>query len=214
MAKYRVIFDLDGTLIDSSSSILSSLKTALHNASLSPIHPLGYNLIGPPLTQIISGILAPQHHSRIPEVIEFFKLHYDNHGYLGTTVYPGVIDVLVQLKQKNMEMYIATNKRITPTLKILNQFGLVEFFKDVYSLDCFKPSASNKSTMLSNIKNILNPPHSDFIYVGDRIEDAQAAYENKIHFYLASWGYGDAFEFINNQCILKSPSDLLRLIQA
>lgn len=210
MAQRSIIFDLDGTLIDSAPSILSSLKAALDEVSVSPIHPLSHNLIGPPLPQIISEILAPQQHSRIPEVIECFKRHYDTHGYLSTAVYPGVKDVLVKLKRENIDLYIATNKRITPTLSILAHLGFTEFFKNVYSLDYFKPPAPNKSAMLSNIRLIANQNDVDLVYVGDRLEDAEAAYENKIPFLLASWGYGNLFQSISIKSILNSPADLLK----
>jgi phosphoglycolate phosphatase len=186
-----IIFDLDGTLIDSAPSILSSLQAALGAAAICPNRPLDQNLIGPPLAQIMAEVLGDEHQERIPEIIELFKVHYDTTGYLNTIFYPGIPEMLAQLQKKNIDLYIATNKRITPTLKILNHLGWSGFFKEVYSLDYFKPAVADKATMLARVVSDLNYCVNDLVYVGDRSEDAEAAQKNSIPFLFASWGYGE-----------------------
>lgn len=186
-----IIFDLDGTLIDSAPSILSSLQAALAAAAICPNRPLDQNLIGPPLAQIMAEVVGDEHQERIPEIMELFKVHYDTTGYLNTIFYPGIPEMLAQLQKKKIDLYIATNKRITPTLKILNHLGWSGFFKGVYSLDHFKPAVADKSTMLARVVYDLNYCVNDLVYVGDRSEDAEAAKKNRIPFLFASWGYGE-----------------------
>lgn len=209
MTKPSVIFDLDGTLIDSAPSILSSLQAALDEASVTPHHPLSQSLIGPPLPQIISDVLGKEQQDRIPDVIEYFKRHYDTQGYKSSVAYPGIQDLLEKLKQTDIDLYIATNKRIKPTRSILNHLGWNDYFKEVYALDCFRPAVLDKTTMLSNVVNELKKDSNDLIYVGDRTEDADAARENRMQFLWASWGYGEC-ETIRIDDLLNFPDQIIK----
>ena len=209
MSKPSIIFDLDGTLIDSAPSILSSLQAALNEASVTPCKPLSESLIGPPLPQIILDVLGKEQQASIPDVIERFKRHYDTQGYKSSVVYPGIQDLLEELKQTDIDLYIATNKRITPTQSILKYLGWNDYFKEVYALDYFLPAVLDKSSMLSNVVKELKKDSKDLIYVGDRPEDADAAKENKMPFLWASWGYGEYVD-IGMHSQLNFPDQILK----
>ncbi len=214
MHKQSIIFDLDGTLIDSASSILESLKAVFDEALIAPKTSFEKGLIGPPLPHIIAELLGDEHVHRTAELVERFKLHYDTLGYLSTKVYSGVEDALQSLFELNFHLYIATNKRIAATRKILNYLGWTEFFKEVYALDYFDPPLSDKSTMLSRIVHDLKLDPSDLIYVGDRSEDAESAHKNSIPFCWASWGYGESIQSELAVSLLESPKDLLTNLMA
>ena len=208
MPKDSIIFDLDGTLIDSAASILASLQVVFDEASILPSQALNENLIGPPLQQIILEVLGDEHHDSIPELIKRFKFHYDTNGYLNTVVYTGIQEMLVKLKHKNIDLYIATNKRIAPTQSILNHLGWTDFFKKVYALDYFQPALPDKSTMLSRILKDLEKDAHDLVYVGDRAEDAIAANKNSIPFLWATWGYGEGVGNTEKIGVLNYPDQI------
>lgn len=204
-----VIFDLDGTLIDSGASILNSIQYAFCLANIKPTKPLTLDLIGPPLKDIFQLLTREANQELLTELIENFKKYYDLVGYKETILYAGVAEMLDELKANKLKLYIATNKRIQPTLKILDYLGLKEKFIGVYALDCYVPNLINKNIMLQRL--YLDLPSSKFaIYVGDREEDAEAAAIAGFPFYWASWGYGNNRKCLNGKdsFILKSPLSL------
>jgi phosphoglycolate phosphatase len=188
MNRNKIIFDLDGTLIDSGTSIINSINIALKTNNIKANKPLNIDLIGPPLNDIFLSIISEENKKYISKLIQCFVEHYDLIGYKETIVFEGVKEMLDELLNKDLELYIATNKRITATHKIMDYLGWNEKFKKVYTLDYFNPPMPNKKLMLKNICKEL--PKSNFtVYIGDRKEDGEAANEAKIDFFWAAWGY-------------------------
>ena len=68
-----VIFDLDGTLIDSARSILNSIKAAFDEVGIEPMKPLTHDLIGPPLKDLFITLLNEARYEKLPTLIEAFK---------------------------------------------------------------------------------------------------------------------------------------------
>lgn len=186
-----VIFDLDGTLIDSQESILSAISIALHESGLEAKIPITSELIGPPLIETISKITGVNNLLIINEVANRFKRHYDSLGYRDSVAYSGINQLLVSLRNLDYSLYIATNKRLTPTIKILDYLSLNSFFSAIYSIDfnSEKPF-KNKAEMISELlsRELIDPDLA--IYIGDRDEDYVSAKENGLRCILVEWGYG------------------------
>lgn len=187
----HLIFDLDGTLIDSAPSILAGFEGALKQHHLQPVLPLNEKLIGPPLKEtlkLLTGITDPH---RIEALADSFKCYYDAEGYKASRVYPDIGEVLARLKQEGHILHIATNKRLNPTLKILQYFGWQGLFTHVYALDCQTPAFPDKTAMLAGLlaQQGINPGKA--LYVGDKREDGEAAERNRLPFIAVAWGYGD-----------------------
>jgi phosphoglycolate phosphatase-like HAD superfamily hydrolase len=98
--EFSVIFDLDGTLIDSQWSILMSLEAALKDLKLKNVVPFSKELIGPPLFEIINIVCGSQDIKNNNAVTEKFKKIYDQVGYKHSKIYDGVVEVLTYLKKK------------------------------------------------------------------------------------------------------------------
>lgn len=186
----RVIFDLDGTLIDSAPSILASIEFAFEKSGVEPLKPLTQNLIGPPLSLTIKSLLSITAQKKLPALINDYISHYDELGYKKCRYYDGVPDMLRDLSDIGMQLDIATNKRIYPTQKIIDFLGWGSLFNGIYSLDSFEPVLENKSLLLRKLYEEKLYKNNESIYVGDRLEDANAAKENKVCFLGVSWGYG------------------------
>ncbi len=209
MKQRSVIFDLDGTLIDSAPSILASIEAAFYEEGIEPTVPLSIELIGPPLERVLVALLGLEKIDRLPQLIKNFKKHYDNVGYRETQVYAGVQPMLEQLNRDSLKLYIATNKRLIPTRLITEHLGWGSFFEKLFTLDSYHPPAQDKSEMLKRLILDLREPNDCMIYVGDRLEDAEAARVNNIPFVLVSWGYEKSIPTIFLDTVVNSPKELV-----
>lgn len=203
-----VIFDLDGTLIDSAESILSSIKVAFDETGIEPIKPLTHDLIGPPLKDIILNLLNETKHDKLPQLIEAFKHYYDVLGYKETQAYEAVIEMLDELQRMKLNLYIATNKRMLPTLKILDFLSWKERFEGVYTLDRFEPILQSKMEMLKRLCKDFPCAAGRAVYVGDRAEDAIAAEGAGLPFFWAGWGYDHNITIHKDSFMIVHPSRL------
>ena len=186
-----VIFDLDGTLVDSAPGILSSMRAALEAMGTIPALPLTNSLIGPPLTQTLQLLCPAADQQELQDLLFAFKQHYDADGYKSSLPFAGVNHMLEALHAAGLPKYIATNKRQIPTRKIVAERSWTEYFEAVYSPDSFLPAAKNKGDMLTHILGVHRLAPSEVVYVGDRADDAQAANQSGVHFLPVPWGYED-----------------------
>lgn len=193
----NVIFDLDGTLINSAPSILKCLDIALCEKNITPIIPLSFEIIGPPLNETLRSLTGLKDEFLLSSLVELFKEKYDSFGYSQSIVYEGVSQMLVEMKDAGVMLYLATNKRIIPTNKILEFFNWKTFFKGIYAIDSGPIKFSSKSEMVSSLIWRENLSLQNTTYIGDIFADYAAAKKNRINFIFAEWGYEkkSAFEY-------------------
>lgn len=187
-----ILFDLDGTLIDSSPGILASFGRVLAAHGLVPAVPLEASLIGPPLAVTLRQVSGIADEAVLARLVEAFKADYDSEGYRATTVFPGVAEGLAHLAAAGCRLYIVTNKRLVPTRKILAALGLADYFAGVHTRDETEPMAPSKTAVARRViaRYAIDPARACF--VGDSDEDAAAARENGLPFIHAIYGYGTA----------------------
>jgi len=191
MPRYQhIIFDLDGTLIDSAPAILASFRAVFAAAGLTPARAIDESIIGPPLKETLALISGSQDAALLAELAGRFAVIYDSKGLLATEAYAGVDRLLRELAGTGLALSIATNKRIFPTRKILEHLGWSALFRHVYALDLFEPRLPDKAAMLRRLLTDQGIARHQAIYVGDREEDGLAAQGNDLPFLAATWGYG------------------------
>lgn len=188
---HSIIFDLDGTLIDSRAAILNAFGKALAEKGIQPRIALSAVRIGPPLAETLRELTGSSDEALLDSLAEHFKAHYDSTGYRASEVFAGIPELLAALPATGARCFLATNKRIAPTRLILNHLRWEHCFEAVYALDCQTPRLPDKSTMLARLitEKVLNA--QDTIYVGDTPEDQTAASANGLRFAAVTWGYGD-----------------------
>ena len=191
MPRYpHILFDLDGTLIDSAPAILASFHDAFAQAGITPARTIDDSVIGPPLTETLQLLSGSDDPRLIAQLTEAFKANYDQEGYKATAAYAGVGDLLAELVAAGLQLSIATNKRLHPTRLILAHLGWLAYFSHVYALDLFTPRLPDKATMIGRLLGDQGIPKDQAVYIGDRSEDGESADANGLPFIAVTWGYG------------------------
>lgn len=185
-----ILFDLDGTLIDSAPGILHSFKNVLTEARIEPLRSMDDSLIGPPLRQTMKSLTGLDDSSELDFLIERFKKNYDEEGFQATRVYDQVQHLLESLHSMGLSMAIATNKRRIPTLKILKCLNWTHLFTIVGTLDSITPHHGDKTALITSVLLETGALSETTLYVGDNHEDGLAAQANNLAFVAAGWGYG------------------------
>lgn len=211
----HILFDLDGTLIDSAPAILASFRDAFARAGISPVRSIDDSIIGPPLTETLQLLAGSTDAALIAQLAEHFKASYDTEGYKATSAYPGITELLAGLKGAGLHLSIATNKRIHPTRLILEHLGWAGFFDHVYALDLFTPRLPHKAAMIERLMHDQQIPASQAVYIGDRPEDGHSADANALPFIAACWGYGSISEEEREAgwAVCKSAAEMLEKLQ-
>jgi len=182
------IFDFDGTLVDSEQAIYQCFKSITKQLAPERIDYAKNILIGPPLRDTASEILGPDHQDSLENFVQLFITMHDEQVIQHTQPYPDVIEVLKQLCSKNIPMAVATNKRFTPTQKLIDHFGWNNYFNFIECSDSHS-KVRNKDEMIQKITN-QDESFKRAYFVGDTVNDGLSANLNQLKFIKASYGYG------------------------
>jgi len=132
-----VIFDLDGTLIDSRLDIAHAVNAMLRYMGLGPLEfDTVYKYVGNGAPVLIRRALGPEaRESDVRGGLAFFLDYYNEHALDYTTLYPGVKESLDRLRAAGKKLAVLTNKPSAATHKILNGLGASEYFFQIYGGD-------------------------------------------------------------------------------
>ncbi len=185
-----VIFDLDGTLVDSLPGIEYAVHHAI-NSVLSDTTKIDFRrLIGPPIRDIFCLMYPKIEEKKLNTLVNEFRRIYDSVGWQKTCLFDGVKEMLNNIKGINISIFMVTSKPKMPTLNILNQLQLTAYFLDVISPDIFNPPFSSKTEGVAYLINKFSLDTSNLLLVGDTQEDAKAAKACGIPFVAVTYGYG------------------------
>lgn len=212
VTKANLIFDFDGTLVDSGPGILHTLSLVLSARGLQPQLPLTRDLIGPPLPVTLRKLAGDVEPVLLDALVTEFKALYDTQGVKVTQPYAGIVDTITALATAGRRLHLATNKREVPTLILLQQLGLMPYFTSVYCLDSRSPGFANKGAMLQSQLVEQGLLASESLYIGDTNHDEQAAAAANLPFVAVGWGYGVGVQQVSADArLITSPVDLLQL---
>jgi phosphoglycolate phosphatase len=185
-----LIFDLDGTLIDSCPGIQSSLAVAFRAAGRVMPETDVRTVIGPPIRVIAARIEPTLSEPELTQIEQTYRSVYDTEGWRETLAFPDVIPVLQSLHAEGVRLFIVTNKPRIPSRKILEHLKLDSMFAAVLTRDSRTPGYSSKAEMVREIvqSHSLTPEASAL--VGDTVEDEEAARASHLAYIHATYGYG------------------------
>jgi phosphoglycolate phosphatase-like HAD superfamily hydrolase len=192
-----IVFDLDGTLVDSDSEIIGAMDHAWRETERGAF-PRERFRVGPPLMSIVKMLGA----ARPDALAAAFRARYDASDFAETRPFPGIIDVLEGLGASKVA--IATNKRRAPTEKILARWFAGRFARVACS-DALDGMAGTYS------KAAMVRALGGEVLVGDTVADIEAAREAGVRAIAVTWGYDPAeiLEKAAPDALIREPSRLL-----
>lgn len=195
MSLYDVIFfDLDGTLTDPGLGITSSVAHALRRAGITP-PPLQelYPFIGPPLVDSFVKYYGMTHEEG-RTAVDWFREYFRDRGIFENEVYPGIESMLARLREAGKTLVLATSKPEEFALRILDHFGLRQYFSCVTGAS-MDETLSRKDEVIALALTRCKPVDlSRVIMVGDRLHDIEGAKKNGLAAIGVLYGYGSREE--------------------
>lgn len=192
--KYKnILFDLDGTISDSSPGIINAYQYSLNKMGFPQDDPsVIKSYIGSPLRSYYTEqkkLDAPDSET----AVKFFREYYTDKGIFENTLYERMDELIGELNNNGNRLFIATSKPLEFALRILNHFKVKEYFTSIHGSDM---SADNKpkDKLISDaiIMNGLNKAES--VMVGDRYHDIRGAKVNGIDSIAVTYGFGSRAE--------------------
>lgn len=185
-----LIFDLDGTIVDSLPGIEFSVRAAFDHCRLPLQNADLRRLIGPPIRKILAAAGGIRDEAALDELQSAFRASYDSEGWRRTVCFPDAVQVLASMRSGGHRMFVVSNKPRHISLRCLNHENLLGLFEEIVTADSRSPAYASKSEMLRSLllRHII--PAEDCLFVGDTIEDAEAAAGTEMGFVYMKHGYG------------------------
>ncbi|MBD22779.1 MAG: hypothetical protein CL572_03845 [Alphaproteobacteria bacterium] len=189
-----VVFDLDGTLIDSGPDLLDSLNFVLKKKKLKTIDKkvLG-NLVGGGAEAMIrrgyNFLKVKLENKIIPELIDIFLKYYELNCTNKSQLYPNIKEILSFLKKKQVKICICTNKKQFLADKIIQNLDLSDYFDLIIGSQKSLKLKPHTDMLKKCIEN-LGVKFSETVFVGDSVNDVIPAKELGIISAFVTYGYG------------------------
>lgn len=192
--KYRnILFDLDGTISDSSPGIINAYQYSLNKMGFPQDDPsVIKSYIGSPLRSYYTEqkkLDAPDSET----AVKFFREYYTDKGIFENTLYENMDELIGELNNNGNSLFIATSKPLEFALRILNHFKIKEYFTSIHGSDM---SADNKpkEKLISDAIIMNGLVKADSVMIGDRYHDIRGAKANGIDSIAVTYGFGSRAE--------------------
>lgn len=183
-----ILFDLDGTLLDTTDGVLESAIFAAKKLGYEELpHETMLNFVGPPIQDsFIKWYGCSQ--NKAQEAANVFRTYYKENALYKAELYPDLIELLEELKQRDIKIGVATYKREDYAISILEHFGIAPFCITMHGADNF--NKLTKADIVNLCIDELGTEKSEVVLVGDTEHDALGAERIGIPFLGVTYGFG------------------------
>ena len=213
--KKTVIFDLDGTLLDSIEDIASSMNKVLESLQL-PTHKIEdyKHFVGGGVDILVENALNNQSKEIKDEVIKRFKIEYDGKLHSKTLPYDGIYELLDELKKLDINLAVLSNKPHEFTVSYVNHFFINYNFKEINGQKKDVPKKPDPKAALDIVK-CLDSSCENTYFIGDTKIDMQTAKSANMTAIGVLWGFRDEKELKEHGAdfIVKEPLEIINIIK-
>lgn len=205
-----VIWDFDGTLVDTSPGIFRSLRVAFQRLGYpDPSPELLSRFVGPPLFQAFQEHvgMSPQ---QAEQALLAFRADYEARGVYQSQLYPGLEEILRQLHAAGAKLGVATLKPERMARLLLRQFGLLDLMDACVGSDDQDRGTRTKAQMIQMVLDQVgckNPQQA--VLIGDTRFDLEGAKQAGVPFLAAGYGFGELESLLGPDAPLaRTPGEL------
>lgn len=212
MAYTTILFDLDGTLVDSGEGVLKCAELALRHFDLPiPTPEEMRTFVGPPLRDSFLRFGCTEEMAQ--EAIAVYRRRYTTVGKFELFVYPGIEKLLQDLTAAGCKLYVATSKPETVSVEILQHLGLARYFTYIAGADQDKGRSTKSEVIAHLLAQVGNLDGA--LMVGDTAYDVIGSAQHGIPCAGVSWGYGtlESMEAAHPAIIVHSTEELLAFVR-
>ncbi len=215
MKSYSIIlFDLDGTLTDSSQGIINSIIYALEKYDINDYDmTLLRKFLGPPLHESFEKFMGFDKEKSL-QAVKLYREYFSLKGLLENEVYGGIIDLLQKLKENGKTLIVATSKPQPFTDKIMEHFDLAKYFDFIAGSNMDTTRSKKAEVIEYALSECSIKDKSKVVMIGDRAEDMVGAQSVGIDSIGVEYGYGTFDELKNAGAtyIVKTVDELKNLL--
>ena len=183
-----IFFDLDGTLTDPALGITNAIIYARKKFGLEPGKNQDYyKFIGPPMPDSFMeyfGLSRPEGE----RMLSYYREYFSELGLFENRVYPGIPELLSDLKAAGCRLFIATTKPTVFSLRIAERFGLSPYFEMVSGSEM--QGDNSKTRVIRNARDACHVDMTSAVMVGDRFHDVEGAKNTGIPCIGVTYGFG------------------------
>ncbi|MFC1970724.1 HAD family hydrolase [Chloroflexota bacterium] len=216
MAYRAVLFDLDGTLLDTIKDIADSVNIALAKLGLPQHEVEAYKYFVGDGREVLAIRALPgdcRDQLNVDRLSASIKIEYSRRWAINTLAYPGIPDMLQSIADLGIKMAILSNKPQDSTKEMVSRFLSQWRFELVFGAQSSIPMKPDPTSALQIARRLGIPP-AEFLYLGDTDVDMKTAAEAGMYPIGALWGFRTADELLAGGAkgLIQYPTDLLRLL--
>ena len=210
-----LIFDFDGTVVDTGPGILNSLRFAFQDQG-DPVPDLSdlRKFIGPPIYYSFTAFYGVPE-KRVADYIKSYRARYRAKGKFECVVYPGMVETLQTLRAHGVKLGIASSKPESLIYDVMAYLGITDLFDAVTGTPVDDSRHTSKTDLIeSTMQKLGAGDRCRVLMVGDRLDDLDGAAGAGVDSCGALFGYGSEAEFRahNATHMIAAPADLLSLV--
>src|SRR5574344_162266 len=211
-----VIFDLDGTIINSKQDIIKALKKIQFQCSINlGNRKLETDIIGPKIDILVKNILQSDIDKLETKTKNQFRQNYNNSNFENTTIYPNMCEILNLLSHNNIKLFLVTNKAKSSVTILLDKLEIKSIWQEVCANGVKEESTLKKEDHIKYLLEKYKLSKDKTCIIGDSKDDMLAAKNVGITGLAAGWGYEKDKEKLKNisRLYFKTPNDLLNFFK-